>query len=66
MEESSQIEEIEFVWEIIDRDSDFPFPDYHGEKMTIQDCWRACEKRKVQDAIRSLNEKNEYPYCRIR
>lgn len=57
MEESSQIEKIEFVWEIIDRDSDFPFPDYHGEKMTIQDCWRACEKRKVQDAIRSLMKK---------
>ena len=48
---------IEFVWEIIDNDPDFPFPDYHGEKMTIQDCWLAVEKRHVQDAIRSLMRK---------
>ena len=54
MEESSAASEIDFVWEIIDADPAFPFPDYHGEEMTIQDCWRAYEKRNVQDAIRSL------------
>ena len=39
LEESSMIKNIEFVWEIIDKDIEFPFPDYHGERMTIQDCW---------------------------
>lgn len=39
--ESGDPGSIEFVWEIIDNDPDFPFPDYHGEKMTIQDCWLA-------------------------
>ena len=57
MEESSNVSGLEFVWEIIDKDPDFPFPDYHGERMTIQDCWRAYEKRNVQDAVRSLLRK---------
>lgn len=57
MEESSVAPEISFVWEIIDRDPDFPFPNYHGEEMTIQDCWRAYEKKNVQDDIRSLLRK---------
>ena len=57
MEESSPIRDIEFAWEIIDRDEAFPFPDYHGERMTIQDCLRAYEKRNVQNAIRSLLRK---------
>ena len=43
---------IDFLWQIIDRD-----PDYHGEEMTIQDCWVAFEKRHVQDAVRSLMRK---------
>ena len=55
--ESGDPGQIEFVWEIIDNDPEFPFPDYHGEKMTIQDCWLAVEKRHVQDAIRSLMRK---------
>lgn len=57
MEESSDVSKIDFVWNIIDSDPDFIFPDYHGEKMTIQDCWRAHEKRDVQDAIRSIMRK---------
>ena len=57
IEESSKVSSVEFVWEIIDRDPDFVFPDYHGERMSIQDCWRAYEKRNVQDAIRSILQK---------
>ncbi len=48
---------IKFLWQIIDQDSDFQFPDYHGEKMTIQDCWISFEKRYVQDTVRSLLHK---------
>ena len=35
MEESSRARSIEFVWEIIDRDENFTFPDYHGEQMIM-------------------------------
>ena len=48
---------IEFLWQVIDQDPDFPFPDYRGEEMTIQDCWVSFEKRYVQDAVRSLLKK---------
>ncbi len=49
--------EIEYLWQAIDRDPDFPFPDYHGERMTVQDCWVAFERRSVQEAVRSLLRK---------
>lgn len=55
--ESGQADHIDFVWQIIDNDPDFVFPDYHGEKMTIQDCWMAADKRPVMEAIRSLLKK---------
>ncbi len=55
--ESGDANNIEFVWELIDQDPDFAFPDYHGEKMTLQDCWLANDKRQVQDAVRSLLHK---------
>lgn len=56
IEENTEAE-IRFLWQIIDDDPDFPFPDYHGEEMTVQDCWIAFEKRPVQDAVRSLMRK---------
>lgn len=42
------------LWELILADSEFPFPDYHHEKMTIQDCWRSYDNHKEQEAVRSL------------
>ena len=38
-------------------DQEFPFPDYKGEKIALQDCWRAYDKRSVQNAIRELMRK---------
>lgn len=57
IEESSRAERLEFVWELIDQDGKFIFPDYHGEAMTVQDCWKVVEKRPVQEAVRSLLRK---------
>ena len=48
---------IEFLWQVIDQDPDFPFPDYHGEKMTLQDCWIAFDKPQAHEAVRSLMRK---------
>ena len=42
------------IWELILEDDNFPYPDYHGEKMTVQDCWRSKENRAEQDAVREL------------
>ena len=35
VEESSRAGAFTYVWELIDRDADFPFPDYGGERMTV-------------------------------
>lgn len=60
MEENATVGKIEFVWEIIDADPGFAFPDYRGEDITIQDCWRAHDKRNVQDAVRSILRKMNF------
>ncbi len=48
---------IESLWQVIDQDPEFVFPDYHGEEMTVQDCWVSFEKRHFQEAVRSLLRK---------
>lgn len=50
------------LWELIDQDADFPFPDYSGLKVTVQDCWRSKERREEQDAVRSLLKKMNIEY----
>lgn len=43
------------LWEfILQNDEDFHYPDYGGERMTIQDCWRQYDNRAEQDAVREL------------
>ena len=45
------------LWELIDGDDAFPLPDLTGLTATVQDCWRARERRAEQDAVRSLLSK---------
>lgn len=45
------------LWELIDSDSSFPFPDYSGMRVTLQDCWRSRERAEQQAAVRSLLRK---------
>ena len=40
------------IWEYLLTDPDFPWPDYGGVSVTIQDCFRARNKPEVQDAVR--------------
>lgn len=42
------------LWELILEDDAFPYPDYGGEAMTVQDCWRQRDNRSEQDAVREL------------
>ncbi len=42
------------LWELIDSDERFPFPDHHGMRAAVQDCWRSRSRTEEQDAVRSL------------
>lgn len=54
------------LWELIDQDPSFPFPDYSGMEVTIQDCWRAKERADEQRAVRSLLGKMNIRYVEAR
>lgn len=45
------------LWELILEDDAFPLPDYHGETMAVQDCWRSNDNHAEQDAVRALLRK---------
>ena len=57
IEESSAVGAEIYVWELIDGEEKFSFPDYNGERVTIQDCWAANDRHKVQRTVRSLLKK---------
>lgn len=42
------------LWELLDEDDRFPFPDHQGMCVTVQDCWRSRDRAEEQDAVRSL------------
>ena len=42
------------LWELLDADERFPFPDHQGMRVTVQDCWRSRDRAEEQDAVRSL------------
>lgn len=42
------------IWEILENDEAFPWPDYSGDTMTVQDCWRSFDNRPMQDAVRHI------------
>ena len=44
IEETHSGTETASLWELIDKDPDFQFPDYSGLKATIQDCWRSRDR----------------------
>ena len=45
------------LWELIDQDETFVYPDYAGLRATIQDCWRSRERTGEQEAVRSILKK---------
>lgn len=45
------------LWELVDGDEDFCFPDLSGMEATVQDCWRSRERAGEQAAVRSLLDK---------
>ena len=50
------------LWEYALKDPNFPWPDYGGERITVQDCWRARNDRPQQEAVRAcLRRMNMVP-----
>jgi len=45
------------LWELILNDTEFKFPNYSHEKMTLQDCWRSYDNRSEQETVRALLRK---------
>ena len=50
------------LWELIDGDESFPYPDYSGSIVTVQDCWRSRENQAEQNAVRNLLRKMHIRY----
>ena len=50
------------LWEYALTDPDFPWPDLNGERITVQDCWRARSNAPLLDAVRAcLRRMNAVP-----
>ena len=60
LEENSLASQVLYAWELIDGDDSFPFPDYHGERITLQDCYMARERTHLHDVVRSLLKKMNF------
>jgi len=65
IDESAHAGKLLYVWEIIDQDPDFIFPNYQGETMTIRDCWLAAQRQEVQQVVRALLRKMHIHYLEL-
>lgn len=63
--ESSKADKIISLWEFLNQDNNFPFPDYHGSKITIQDCWRCNDRSSQHEAVRSLLRKMNFEFLEL-
>ncbi len=52
--ESLGCHSVTHAFDIILNDDDFTYPDYDGEEITVQDCWRARGNHELHDAVREL------------
>ncbi len=60
LEESKPGVNIKSIWELILSDESFTYPDYHGQTIVVQDCWRAKDRTEEQDAVRDLLRKMNF------
>lgn len=60
LEETKPEVNIKSIWELILSDEDFAYPDYHGQTITLQDCWRAKDRAEEQEAVRKLLQKMNF------
>lgn len=63
-EQSKDVKEIS-LYEYLLSDKNFKWPDYKGEKITIQDCYRTVHKPEVQKAVRECLLKMNFEIVEI-
>ncbi len=49
--------ETKSLWVYLDELEDLEYPDYHHEKMVLQDCWRDREHPEIHQAVRNILKK---------
>ncbi len=54
LEETMPRVRLKSIWELILSDAEFPYPDYGGGAVTVQDCWRARDRAEEQNTVREL------------
>ncbi len=52
--EDSAAEKVVSLWELLDNDKQFLYPDYGHKKMALQDCWRVYDHTSQQKAVRRI------------
>lgn len=60
LEETRPDIEVKSLWELLLADKSFPWPDYQGTPVAIQDCWRSRDRAGEQAAVRQLLEKMNF------
>jgi len=54
LNEWSDADSVLSIYELLDQDKSYSFPDHYGKRMAVQDCWRSIDRPELQQAIRSL------------
>ena len=54
LEETRPGVQVYSLWELIDMDQRFPYPDLSGLRATVQDCWRSRDRSDEQAAVRRV------------
>ena len=65
LQESAPQAKLMSVYELLMEDGDFPWPDYKGTKITVQDCWRIYDERPMQDAVREVLKRMNFSVFEI-
>lgn len=66
VDEQNEGVQVRSLWELLDEDETFVFPDYSGLKVTLQDCWRTRERSDEQSAVRSILKKMNIDFIEAR
>jgi hypothetical protein len=53
------------IWQYLDAQSDFVWPDYSGLKADLQDCWRDREHPEIHKAVRNILKKMHIDYVEM-
>ena len=62
IEEWRNVKNVHSLWELIDQDDSFEFPNYSDMRVTLQDCWRMRDRTATHEAVRSLLTKMRIDY----